>query len=79
MGKSLVGTKIGRRVITRHFQTWNDFIGMGGYAFYVWFAYGVVLLMLFLLAVQGILRYRSQQRQLRQIYLLYHHQRAHPP
>ncbi|TCP91277.1 heme exporter protein D [Cricetibacter osteomyelitidis] len=36
------------------FETWNDFLNMGGYGFYVWLAYGVSLVTIAGLAVQSI-------------------------
>lgn len=35
------------------FQSWSDFINMGGYGFYVWLSYGISLVALVILAVQS--------------------------
>ncbi|MDT7525331.1 MULTISPECIES: heme exporter protein CcmD [Idiomarinaceae] len=44
------------------FDSWYDFIDMGGYGFYVWLAYGVTLLALTILVMHG-LRTRKQLQQ----------------
>ena len=36
------------------FESWSDFIQMGGYGFYVWLAYGVSLLSILVLALQSL-------------------------
>ncbi|RUO56179.1 MULTISPECIES: heme exporter protein CcmD [Pseudidiomarina] len=41
------------------FESWQAFIEMGGYGFYVWLAFGVSFLAMGLLVVQG-LRARSK-------------------
>ncbi|WP_314722184.1 heme exporter protein CcmD [Haemophilus pittmaniae] len=35
------------------FQSWSDFINMGGYGFYVWLSYGISLVALVILAIQS--------------------------
>ncbi|WP_439242877.1 heme exporter protein CcmD [Lonepinella sp. BR2474] len=35
------------------FQSWRDFLDMGGYGFYVWLSYGISFLAILLLAVQS--------------------------
>lgn len=35
------------------FQSWSDFINMGGYGFYVWLSYGISLVALVILVVQS--------------------------
>jgi len=41
-----------------------EFLAMGGYALYVWPAYGAALLVLGSLTVNAVLRYRSAEREL---------------
>lgn len=36
------------------FESWSDFIQMGGYGFYVWLAYGVSLFSILVLALQSL-------------------------
>ena len=36
------------------FQSWSDFINMGGYGFYVWLSYGLSLLAIVVLIVQSL-------------------------
>lgn len=36
------------------FESWSDFIQMGGYGFYVWLAYGISLLSILVLALQSL-------------------------
>ncbi|WP_109078226.1 heme exporter protein CcmD [Aggregatibacter kilianii] len=36
------------------FQSWSDFIDMGGYGFYVWLSYGLSLLAIVVLIVQSL-------------------------
>ena len=55
------------------FQSWSEFIAMGGYGFYVWLAYGISLLVFAglvwqsLRAGKGVLAEvrKEQQRELR--------------
>lgn len=42
----------------------NEFLGMGGYALYVWPAYGVALIVLAGIWISGTLRRRAVERQL---------------
>jgi len=35
------------------FQSWSDFINMGGYGFYVWLSYGISLVAMIILAIQS--------------------------
>ncbi|MCK3658734.1 heme exporter protein CcmD [Pasteurellaceae bacterium Pebbles2] len=35
------------------FQSWNEFLDMGGYGFYVWLSYGLSFLAIALLVVQS--------------------------
>ena len=46
------------------FQSWSDFINMGGYGFYVWLSYGMSLVALVILAVQSK---RARQAVLRNV------------
>lgn len=41
-----------------------EYFAMGGYAAYIWPAYGVTLGILLVLAVQGVRRYRRNRAQL---------------
>lgn len=36
------------------FESWSDFINMGGYGFYVWLSYGISLLAFVILTVQSV-------------------------
>lgn len=36
------------------FQSWSDFINMGGYGFYVWLSYGISLMAMIILAIQSV-------------------------
>ena len=45
-----------------HFESWSAFWAMGGYAFYVWLAFGVSGLALALLVVQSFYARRSLRR-----------------
>ncbi|MBS7023056.1 MAG: heme exporter protein CcmD [Haemophilus parainfluenzae] len=36
------------------FQSWSDFINMGGYGFYVWLSYGISLVTMIILAIQSV-------------------------
>ena len=40
------------------FQSWSDFINMGGYGFYVWLSYGISLVAMIILAIQ-IVKWRK--------------------
>ena len=42
----------------------SEFLAMGGYAAYVWPAYGVAVAVLGGLAIDAVLRYRAAQRRL---------------
>ena len=46
------------------FQSWSDFINMGGYGFYVWLSYGISLVALVILAIQSK---RARQAVLRNV------------
>ena len=41
-----------------------EFLAMGGYAFYVWPAYGAALIIIGFFTVAAITRYRTAQRRL---------------
>ena len=36
------------------FQSWSDFINMGGYGFYVWLSYGISLVTMIIFAIQSV-------------------------
>lgn len=36
------------------FQSWSDFINMGGYGFYVWLSYGISLVAMIILAIRSV-------------------------
>ena len=44
-----------------------DYLAMGGYARFVWPAYGVCLLVMLALLVQSLRSYRARQRELAQL------------
>jgi heme exporter protein D len=45
------------------FSSWSDFLQMGGYAFYVWSAYGLTLVVLGGALLAPWLRYRRLRRE----------------
>ncbi|RUO61846.1 heme exporter protein CcmD [Pseudidiomarina insulisalsae] len=45
------------------FDSWQAFINMGGYGFYVWLAFGVSFLALALVVVQGLQARRKLQQE----------------
>jgi heme exporter protein D len=45
----------------------SDFLAMGGYAAFVWPAYGVALIALGGLLVQSLRQYRARQRELERL------------
>lgn len=45
-----------------HFSSWSEFFHMGGYALYVWLAYGVTLVVLSLLVLAAWRRQRLLRR-----------------
>ena len=45
------------------FQSWSDFINMGGYGFYVWLSYGISFAAIVILAIQS---YRDKSAVLRE-------------
>ncbi|MGQ0287003.1 heme exporter protein CcmD [Pasteurellaceae bacterium 22721_9_1] len=46
------------------FETWADFLDMGGYGFYVWLSYGISFVAIAFLAVQS---YRGKNAILREV------------
>ena len=36
------------------FQSWSDFINMGGYGFYVWLSYGISFVAMIILAIPSV-------------------------
>ena len=42
-----------------HFDSFNDFIAMGGHAFYVWWAYGIAFTLILTLTVVSVRRKKS--------------------
>ena len=36
------------------FQSWSDFINMGGYGFYVWLSYSISFVAMIILAIQSV-------------------------
>jgi heme exporter protein D len=54
-----------------HFDTFSDFLAMGGYAFYVWTAYGITFFALIYLVISSRRKHKKilieiEQRQARQ-------------
>jgi heme exporter protein D len=45
------------------FSSWSEFLQMGGYAFYVWTAYGLTLAVLGGAVLVPLLRYRRLRRE----------------
>ncbi len=48
-------------------QRLSDFLAMGGYAIFVWPAYGVTIVVMAGLVVQSLRRYRRNQRELEEL------------
>ena len=48
------------------FQSWSDFINMGGYGFYVWLSYGISLVAMIILAIQSVKGVNSIKEVLRE-------------
>lgn len=46
------------------FSNWSDFLHMGGYAFYVWTAYGLTLVVLSMAVLAPWRRHRRLRREL---------------
>lgn len=45
------------------FQTWSDFLDMGGYGFYVWLSYGISLVAVIALIVQSVKQRKAVLKQ----------------
>lgn len=48
-----------------HFDTLSDFFAMGGYAFYVWFSYGLAFLLIAILTIVSVRGRRNLFNQIR--------------
>lgn len=46
------------------FESWQDFLQMGGYGFYVWLSYGISFAAIVVLAIQS---YRDKSAVLREV------------
>ena len=46
------------------FESWQDFLKMGGYGFYVWLSYGISFAAIVILAIQS---YRDKSAVLREV------------
>ena len=46
------------------FESWQDFLQMGGYGFYVWLSYGISFAVIVILAIQS---YRDKSAVLREV------------
>ena len=46
------------------FESWQDFLQMGGYGFYVWLSYGISCAAIVILAIQS---YRDKSAVLREV------------
>jgi heme exporter protein ccmD len=46
------------------FESWQDFLQMGGYGFYVWLSYGISFAAIVILAIQS---YRDKSAVLREV------------
>ena len=46
------------------FESWQDFLQMGGYGFYVWLSYGISIAAIVILAIQS---YRDKSAVLREV------------
>lgn len=46
------------------FDSFADFLAMGGYAPYVWGSYGVCVVLIIVLTVQSVIRWKRHQREL---------------
>ncbi len=49
-----------------HFKSFSDFIMMGGHGFYVWWSYGITLLLLLTLTVISVRKRKSLLKQINQ-------------
>lgn len=47
-----------------YFSNWQEFLHMGGYAFYVWVSYGLTLVVLGAVLIAPWLRHRRLQQEL---------------
>ncbi|MCZ8531457.1 heme exporter protein CcmD [Alteromonas sp. PRIM-21] len=45
------------------FESFADFLAMGGYAFYVWLSFGVTFVAMAIVAVQSFIKHRSLLKQ----------------
>ena len=45
------------------FESFADFLNMGGYAFYVWLSFGVTFLAMAIIAIQSFIKHRNLLRQ----------------
>lgn len=50
------------------FESWSAFWAMGGYSFFVWLAFGVTFVAMFLLVVQSLFEGRVLQSQVKRSY-----------
>ncbi len=49
-----------------HFETFSDFLAMGGYATYVWFAFGITFLALFWIVFASLGKRRQLLKEIEQ-------------
>ena len=45
------------------FESFADFINMGGYAFYVWLSFGVTFAVMAIIAIQSFIKHRNLLQQ----------------
>ena len=45
------------------FESFADFLAMGGYAFYVWLSFGVTFVAMSIIAVQSFIKHRGLLKQ----------------
>ncbi len=45
------------------FESFAEFLNMGGYAFYVWLSFGVTFVAMALIAIQSFIKHRNLMKQ----------------
>ena len=45
------------------FESFADFLNMGGYAFYVWLSFGVTFVAMAMIAIQSFIKHRNLMKQ----------------
>ncbi|GFD81380.1 heme exporter protein D [Tenacibaculum sp. KUL118] len=45
------------------FESFTEFLNMGGYAFYVWLSFGVTFVAMAMIAIQSFIKHRNLMKQ----------------